>query len=109
MQVQLGGILRGCRLCDYDVCLECCTSSFIGDQGDSVLNRTLRHTQHSSNRRVNRSFFEAARGLSVEGVADSDGDDDRDDVRNALTHKVPEAQLRYDRAKGRYVKVDRKT
>ena len=107
VQVQAGGALRGCRICDYDVCSDCYTS-FIADHGGSVLNRTLRRQQRphgvglTASQSSEPSFFEAAQGLNEDGDTDSD-----DDADNTPRHKVASAELRYDHIKGRYVNVAR--
>ena len=112
VQVQTGDRLRGCRICDYDVCSDCYTS-FISDHGGSVLNRTLRRQQLpqrpdgvalTPSQSLESSFFEAARGLNEDGHTDSDEDTVEDDTPR---HKVAQAELRYDHIKRRYVNVER--
>ena len=104
MTVQPGVSLRGCRKCDYDVCSECCTNFTAADHGESVLNRTLGRTspkqQQSLSGRAEPSFFEAARGLNMEGHTDSDEDHEPREM-------AVEVELRYDHVKGRYMKVER--
>lgn len=116
--VQPGVSLRGCRLCDYDVCSECSTNFTAADHGESVLNRTLGRTstykQHQSlSGRAEPSFFEAARGLNTEGHTDSDEDVDSDEAQmtesTGSREMAVEMELRYDHIKGRYVKVERPT